>query len=115
MAGRHDFVCDQGATFQREIILKDSTGTVIDITGSSAEMDVRQRIDDTEKLITLSSANGRISIDGSDGKITLLISAGDTTNLNTNGVYDIKLTYSSGTVERILEGEFLIDLEVTRA
>jgi hypothetical protein len=114
MAGRHDFTCDQGATFEREIILKDSTSTIIDITGSTAEMDVRQRVDSTTTLIELSTANGRITIDGSNGKISLLISSSDTTDLITNGVYDLKLTYVSGTVERILEGEFTVDPQVTR-
>jgi tRNA threonylcarbamoyladenosine modification (KEOPS) complex Pcc1 subunit len=115
MAARLNLECEQGATFSRVLVLKDSTDTVIDITGASAQMDVRQQIDSTTTLIQLSTANGRIQIAGSDGELTLTISAADTTDLDTNGVYDLKLTYVSGTVERILEGGFTIDPQVTRA
>ena len=116
MASMHNFTCDQGATFSREIILKDSGGTVIDITGATAEMDVREKVNSTTTLVELSTSNGRIVVDGPNGKLTLTIAAADTALLTTLcAVYDLKITYISGEVARLLEGTFTLDLEVTHS
>jgi len=114
MAARLNLECEQGATFSRILVLKDSTGTVIDKTGASADMQIRETIESPTVLIELSTANGRIVVDGPSGKLTLTISASDTGSLTLNGVYDLKVTYLSGTVDRILEGEFVLDLQVTQ-
>jgi hypothetical protein len=50
----------------------------------------------------------------SSGEITLSISATDTASLAEGGVYDLEIIASDGTVERVVEGNFYLDLEVTR-
>ena len=114
MAARHNFECEQGSTFSREIVLKDAAGVVIDITGSSAAMQVRETQQATTTLLDLSSSGGEIVIVGAAGKLTITVTAGTTALLTKNGVYDIQLTYAAGTIDRILEGEFIVDLAVTR-
>jgi len=114
MAARLNLECEQGATFSRILVLKDSAGAVIDITGATADMQVRETVNAADVLVELSTTNGRIVVDGPNGKLTLTISASDTASLTLNGVYDLKVTFLSGTVDRILEGEFVVDPQVTQ-
>jgi hypothetical protein len=50
----------------------------------------------------------------SSGQIVLSISATDTAALTDGGVYDLEIEDSEGNVERVVEGIFTLDLEVTR-
>jgi hypothetical protein len=114
-AGFHHFIIEQGATFKHVLTLKDSSDTVINLTGFSAEMDLRKNQDDTSEVITLTVANGRATMGGAAGTITLEISASDTASLTVgDGVYDIKLTDSNNKVDRILEGTYSIRGNVSR-
>jgi hypothetical protein len=114
-AGVYHFTIEQGSTFTRVITYKDSGGTAIDLTGYTARMHLRRRIEDSDSLIELTSANGRIALGGIAGTITLTISATDSANLSpVEGVYDLELASSGGTVEKLLKGTFTIEREVTR-
>lgn len=112
-AGLYKIVCEQGATFNLPLQWIDATGAPVDMTGYSAQMDVRASKTSAEVLVELSTANGRISLD-SAGNITLSISATDTATLIPGQyVYDLELTNGSS-VERLIEGAFVVDGEVTR-
>lgn len=106
----------QGATFKRIIRLKDSANAAIDLTGSTARMQIRQAITDTTPLIELTAANSRATItDAANGEITLLIADEDTAELDfVKGVYDLEVEYSDGTVDRVLRGKVRLSKEVTR-
>ena len=114
-AGYHHFIIEQGATFQNTLTLKDSADAVINLTGYSAEMDLRKNQDDTTEVITLTVANSRVVMGGAAGTIKLVISASDTSALTVgDGVYDIELTDADGKVDRILEGTYSIRGNVSR-
>lgn len=114
-AGFHHFIIEQGATFQHTLTLKDSTDAVINLSGYSAEMDLRKNQDDSSEVITLTVDNSRISMGGAAGTITLTITATDTAALSVgDGVYDLEITDSSGKVDRILEGTYSIRGNVSR-
>lgn len=114
-AGYHHFIIEQGATFKHTLTLKDSADALINLTGYSAEMDLRKNQDDASEIITLTVANSRITMGGSAGTIVLEISASDTNSLSVgDGVYDIDLTDSNGKVDRILEGTYSIRGNVSR-
>lgn len=115
-AGFHHFVIEQGATFSRILTLKDSTGTVVNLSGySSAEMDLRQNPEESSTILELTTANGRISLGGAAGTVTLTVSATDTANLTADdGVYDLEITDSGGNVFRILEGSYSIRRNISR-
>lgn len=115
-AGYHHFIIEQGATFKQILTLKDSSGTLINLTGyPSAEMDLRKNQDDGSEVITLTSANGRIALGGSAGTITLEISNTDTAALVVgDGVYDLELVDSSNKVLRVMEGTYSIRGNVSR-
>ena len=115
-AGYLHFIIEQGATFRKVLTLKDSSGSLINLTGyPSAEMDLRKNQDDADTATTLTTANGRIALGGSAGTITLEISNTDTAALTVgDGVYDLELVDSSNKVLRIMEGTYSIRGNVSR-
>ena len=114
-AGFYHFIIEAGATFKHTLTLKDSSDTVINLTGYSAEMDLRKNQDDSSEIITLTVANSRVTMGGAAGTIVLEFSATDTASLSVgDGVYDIKLTDSNGKVDRVLEGTYSIRGNVSR-
>jgi hypothetical protein len=114
-AGIYDFYIEQGATFYQVITWKDSAGDPVDISGYTARMQIRKSVTSTDALISLTTENGRISLGGAAGTVTLEIDADDTADFTTFcGVYDLELEASDGTVTRLLEGQIEISREVTR-
>jgi hypothetical protein len=125
-AGRLDLVCEQGATFRR-VLTWTAGGAPVDLSGWTAEMQVRRRHDAAEPEITLSTADGRITLGGSAGTVTLELGAAETSALtaDTSGkreavpaatpyVYDLELTAPDGSVTRLVEGLFKLHAEVTQ-
>ena len=114
-AGYHHFVIEQGATFGQVLTLKNSAGTVINLTGySSAEMDLRENPESSTVIATFTTANSRVALGGSAGTVTLSMTAADTANLATgDGVYDLEITTGSN-VYRILEGTYSVRRNMSR-
>lgn len=112
-AGSYDFVCEQGATFNRTLTVKDSSGVARDLSSFTARMHVRRRIDDASPMLSLTTENGRISLNSS-GQVVLSVDADTTAALTDGGVYDLEIESSAGVVERVIEGNFILSLEVTR-
>jgi hypothetical protein len=46
-AGYHHFIIEQGATFGQTLTLKDSTGTLINLTGFTGAMSLKESPDAT--------------------------------------------------------------------
>ena len=123
IAGNYNILCEQGTSFARVIALEQPrTPTEEDpslyepyqLTNHTARMQVRRTLESTTPLITLTTENGRISISGDSGFITLTISAADTAALTSNGVYDLEIIAANGIVSRVIKGTFTLSLEVTR-
>lgn len=113
-AGQYDITIEQGATWQRNIVWKDSTGTPIDITGYSARMQIRTRKSSTSTLLSIDQ-DDYISVGTTDGLLEISIPASVTAALDFRGaVYDIEIESPSGTVYRLLEGTAELSKEVTR-
>ena len=94
--------------------IRDSAnGDARDLSSHTARMHVRRTVSSSSTLITLTTENGRISLN-SNGQITLSITAVDTAGITDGGVYDLEIISSGGAVERVVEGNFYLDLEVTR-
>lgn len=115
-AGYHHFIIEQGATFGQTLTLKDSSDTVINLTGyTSAEMDLRETPESSSEVLTLTTANSRIALGGSAGTVTLSISAADTANLTAgDGIFDLEIVDGSSRVYRILEGTYTIRRNISR-
>ena len=114
-AAVYDFVIEQGATLDKSFIWKDSTGTVINLSGYTARMQIRPTAVASTVLLELTTLNNRIIITAGQGKIQLLVSAADTSAITwQRGKYDLELVSSTGVVTRLLSGDVEISREITR-
>lgn len=103
---------EQGATWRTSLTL-----TERDLTGCTARMHIRERIESPSPVIALTSDedDGITITPGPPGVITVVIPAETTTAIDWRyGVYDLELISPDGTVERLLKGDVLVDPEVTR-
>lgn len=99
--------CKQGATFIREITLRDENNVVIDLTGFTGRMQVRVSPAASEIAAT-------VAVTINTSIITMQLTAVETAALNPwNYYYDLELANGSA-VERLLEGRFEVTPEVTR-
>jgi len=114
-AGVYNFSIEQGTTFRRVLTLRDADGNLINLTSHTARMQIRQEIESTQVMLSLTTSNGRITLGGVNGTVTLFISDADTAALSSDGVYDLEIVSGSGEVTRILKGKVRLDQEVTRA
>ena len=124
IAGIYNITCEQGADFIRSIVLKypdanDPTGETylnFDLTNYTGRMQVRRVIDDASYMIELTTANTGILIEpgSTDGEIQIVMTSIQTAALTSNGVYDLEIISGSGTVSRVIQGTFTLNLEVTR-
>jgi hypothetical protein len=108
-------VINQGATFSRSISFLQANGTPRDLTGYTARMQIKTAIGGT-LVVELNTSNGDIVIEPLLGRITMVLSASQTTALPAlTGVYDLELYSPDATpvVTRLLEGSVTISPEVT--
>jgi hypothetical protein len=113
-AGIYNDTLDQGATYNLVVVYKDANNTPINITGFSAFMQLRENFDSTVADLTLTTANGGISINGPLGEITIIATAAQTTTLTSDYyLYDLELVNGSA-VTRLLQGQITVNSEVTR-
>jgi hypothetical protein len=124
IAGIYNITCEQGADFIRSIVLKypdanDPTGETylnFDLTNYTGRMQVRRVIDDASYMIELTTANSGILIEPgvTDGEIQIVMTSVQTAALTSSGIYDLEIISGSGTVSRVIQGTFTLNLEVTR-
>ena len=111
MAGKHTLKVDKGTTFNFVFVIK----TGVDpwnLTGYSATMKIRKGSADGPILISLTTANGKISLD-SNGKVTIGMTPAETQALIAGRhVYELDFTSGNQTITRILEGRFLVGTTV---
>ena len=113
VAGRHNFVVEQGATFARTIIVS-AGGQPLNMTNYTARMQARRRVN-TPPVIYLSTQNGGIAIDGPNGRLTLSLSATATAALDFGATqYDLEIESDTGVVTRLLSGLITLSREITK-
>jgi len=114
IAGTYNIICDQGATFGRTITWKDANGDPVDLTNYTARMQVRSIVTSDTVAVELTTEDGRITLGGALGTITLTIPATVTDDIEAGTyAYDLELVTGS-TVTRLLMGSFIVRGEVTR-
>lgn len=114
-AGTHNITIEVGATFELTAVYK-LNGVVQDITGWDARMQVRKRQKSLTALLDWSVVGGHISVDGSNGAVTVYVDAVEAgnTSLPLYGVYDLEIESPTGKVVRVLQGDVNFSGEVTR-
>lgn len=114
-AAQHNILIEQGATFQLDLVWKDSLGAPINLTGYTARMQVRYKLADAVPLLSFTTENGAITLGGAAGTISVVGTATQTDALTVKkGVYDLELVSAGGIVTRLIEGSVVITPQVTR-
>jgi hypothetical protein len=115
IAGVYNINMDQGATFERNLTIRNSDGSALNLFGYQARMHIRLEMEDEEYLAFLSTENGRIVLGGTEGTVYLTLPPDVTSTLRRDCVYDLELIEpSSGKVYRLLKGLVRVSDEVTR-
>lgn len=113
-AGTHNITIEQGATFTLNLVWRDSNAALVNLTGYTARMQVRQKHTSDTAALSLTSEAGDIVLGGALGTIVVTAAATVTDDIPfRSGVYDLELI--NGTVvTRLLQGVATITPEVTR-
>lgn len=87
----------------------------VSLTGFTARMHLREKVDSTTTLKELTTENGGIVINTTDYTITIFISATDTALLTfSSAVYSLEMVSSLGVVTPLANGTITLVKEVTR-
>ena len=113
MSAKYNLVCEQATTFNF-IFSINNNNTLLDLTGYTGTMTVRPFVGASTTTVVASTANGRMTLGGIAGTVTVLIDATTTGAIGSGRyVYDLVLTTGS-TVTRYLEGKFIVTGAVTQ-
>lgn len=108
MARKTHIIIDQGTTFSNTVTPKYANNVAIDITGHSANAQIRKHYTSTNAISFSTTVN-------SNGTITFSLAANQTSNVAAGQyVYDINIISSSNTITRVIEGVATITPRVTR-
>ena len=110
MATIQNLTIDQDADFTQTLTVKDSTGTVVDLTGQTVTSKVRKT-----HLSTTSYSFTTALVSATDGTCSITMTDTVTASL-TEGryVWDLTTTDSAGLVTRRIEGRVTVTPSVTR-
>jgi hypothetical protein len=123
-AGKYNFTCEQGATFDRIITYKDSDGVAVNLSNYTANMHIREYAGGPllAAFSSNSTSNGACVIDGTveasedgaNGNVRVFMAAANTSILPTKSLrYDLELRSQTGYVTRLIEGKFNVVPEIT--
>ena len=114
-APRIDLEITQGESWSKSFTVIGDDGLPVAFTSATAAMQVRESAGGT-LLVTLTTANSRISLGATDGSVVLSLPAGVTTDLAPAGwdaVYDLEITLSDSRVLKPARGKIIVTPEVT--
>ncbi len=114
LAGSHNFTIDQGAFWQRSLKLFNPDESLYNLTGHTARMHLRREIKAPNPVVSLTTENGRITLGGTTGVITLTLEASDTALITHDCVYDLEIINQIGKPFRVIQGNIKLNPEVTR-
>lgn len=111
MAAKANIVIDQGANFSTTITVTDDSGSVVDLSGYTAEGQIRKHYTSSTKVdFTISFVSPR-----SSGQVTLSLSSANTGAMEAGRyVYDVELTSAANVISRMVEGIATVTPQVTR-
>jgi len=111
-AGVADFSCTKGSAFTAEVVVKNPDLRLASLQYWDSRMQVRRTYASASSLVEFTSANGRLTKDTETAKITLSLSAEETTGLEVGEyVYDLEVfsTGSQPAVLRLIKGTFSVE------
>lgn len=113
VAGIYNFTMDQGATWTLQLVYNDSNGDPVNLTGYTAEMQIRKKFNSDVAVLTLSTSNGGITIVPLTGTLNLIATDEQAAIEPGFYVYDLELNIG-GTRTRLIQGQVTVSGEVTR-
>lgn len=111
MSAKYNLVADQATTFNFQFTVA-TDGTAWNLTGYTATLTVRPFLGSTTTTLLATTANGKIVLGGSTGRVTVTFSSTETNITPNRYVYDLVLD-SGATETRLLEGKFIVTPGVT--
>ena len=116
MSAKYNLVCEQATTFNFQFVIQNEVNGVVtpwNLTGYTATMTVRPFVGSNTTTLVASTSNGRITLGGANGRITVNIASTVTDDLTPSRYsYDLVVN-SGGTITRVLEGRFVVTGGVT--
>lgn len=120
-AAKVDLIIEQGATFTKAILWKDSAGAAVNNSTYNMSMQIRENKKDAVPLMAGDSDSGSdkiiITLGGANGIISLTITAANTASLTfINAFYDLIAEDGSdpAVITRLMEGIITLNRAVTR-
>ena len=112
MSAKYNLVCDQATTFTFQFQITND-GTPWNLAGYTGTMTVRPFVGANTTTVVASTANGRMTFDAPNGRVTVTLSSTITGAISA-ARYSYDLVLDSGsTVTRVLEGKFVVTGAVT--
>jgi len=114
MAGKHNYIIDQGRTWRRWIqLFQDRAETVpVPLTDFTAKLEIKP-VDGGADVISLTTENGGITITGNIGKIEWVAAKEDTADMEGEYSYELFITNTLEEETSLLKG--LIQVSPARA
>jgi len=110
MSEQTNFIIKKGSTWTKTIIYTDSNDVPVPLTGYTAKMDIKERLDSTTPILQLATGGSGIIITPAAGQIDIKILDAQTAGILINeGVYDLKISDTSSPPE----SEFLLEGSIT--
>ncbi len=110
----YDILVDQGATLNRALFVKDAAKKAIPLSDYTGRMQIRDYIDSSIVVKTLTTENDRIAILENLGRVDIILTPSETEELEAKDyVYDVELESPDGDVTRILSGKLTVRAEIT--
>lgn len=112
---KFDILIEQGSTFYLTVNAKNADNTVKNLSGYSARMQIRPTCNSSTLYVDATTANGMITILGSQGQVTVTL-PGTTTDSYSwdSGVYDLEVDNAAGDIVRLVSGNASLSRQVTR-
>lgn len=109
-----NFIIYQGSTFIANFQWVNNEVYILD-SSCKVDMQIRPDVKSDVIICEASTSNNKITINESTGIITVKISADETEQFNfEKAAYDIELEFGNGDRFRIVQGNFTLNLGVTR-
>ena len=109
-AGIYNFTLNQGATFSRQMTVKENNSP-LNLTGYTAAMQLRSTYDSSTVALSMTAA----VINATQGILSISATATATAALEEGiYVYDLEISTAAGAVTRLLQGQVTVSPEVTR-
>jgi hypothetical protein len=114
MAVQYIVEIDQGADWFFNVTYENPAGTPVNITSYTAALQLRSLPESTTAVLSLATGSG-ITITGASGLVAVRATAAQTGAIIAGDYYyDLEITSPLGVVTRLVQGQALVNPQVTR-